>query len=107
LDDGSDANAPGGAITKALCRHWGHPPPCPLAPHHTAATAVDGRVELRILFAAKAEDEQRVRTLITQALAGGRIIGPDGRESTWSLLSAAPSPVRPDEAEHADRLREN
>ena len=27
-------NALGGAITKALCGGWDHPPPCPLAPHY-------------------------------------------------------------------------
>jgi hypothetical protein len=34
--DGDD-RAPGGAITVALCGSWSHEPPCPLAPHHTAA----------------------------------------------------------------------
>jgi hypothetical protein len=104
LGDGSDPNAPGGAVTVALCGHWDHSPPCPLAPHHTS-TASSG--QLRILFAANAEDEQRVRALIDDALADGRITGPDGRLSTWALRSSSPSTVRPDEAAHAARLAEN
>jgi len=31
---GDSANALGGAITIALCGHWDHTPPCPLAPHY-------------------------------------------------------------------------
>jgi hypothetical protein len=33
MDGDSDASAPGGAITVALCGGWAHEPPCPLAPH--------------------------------------------------------------------------
>lgn len=73
LDEGGDLNAPGGAITVALCGHWDHPPPCPLAPHHTAATEDGEGVRLRILFAANAIDEVQVRTMIEQALASGRL----------------------------------
>lgn len=98
LDDGADANAPGGAITVALCGHWDHEPPCPLAPHHTAAALGDDGLRLRILFAANDSDEKAVRALIEQALASGRLTGPDGRVSTWSVCWSAPSPVRPDEA---------
>ena len=104
LDDGGDPNAPGGAVTVALCGHWDHPPPCPLAPHHTSATETGDGVTLRILFAANAEDEARVRALIDQALESGRITGPDGRTSTWVVRSSAASPVRPEEADHAARL---
>ncbi len=32
-----DERAPGAAITIALCGRLDHEPPCPLAPHHTAA----------------------------------------------------------------------
>jgi hypothetical protein len=32
-----DVGAPGAAVTVALCGHWEHDPPCPLAAHHTAA----------------------------------------------------------------------
>ena len=106
LDPGGSSAAPGGAITVALCGHWDHEPPCPLAPHHTDASLAggDGVLRLRVLFAADARDEQRVRMLIGQALSAGRLTGPDGRMSTWRLRSSTADSVRPDEAERAGRL---
>ena len=84
--------APGGAITTELCGHWEHAPPCPLAPHHTAAQRRDGDVHLRILFATEPEREAEVRTRIGRALAG------------WDVQSSATGEVRPDERAHAGRL---
>ena len=105
LDPGGDPAAPGGAITVALCGHWDHEPPCPLAPHHSAVErADDGVLRLRVLFATDPDDESRVRSLIEQALSAGRLAGPDGRVSTWTLRSSAAGRVRPDEADHAVRL---
>jgi hypothetical protein len=106
LDPGGDANAPGGAITVALCGHWDHEPPCPLAPHHTdAVPAGDGTVRLRVLFAT--DDEARVRSLIGQALSSGQLTGPDGRVTTWTVRSSSPGSIQPDEADHAARLASN
>jgi hypothetical protein len=107
LNEDGDPRAPGGAVTVALCGHWDHPPPCPLAPHHTSTTESGDNVALRILFAAQAEDEQRVREQIDGALASGCLTGPDGRLSTWDVLSSGASPVRPEEAEHAAKLAES
>ncbi|MBW8709799.1 MAG: hypothetical protein JF631_01565 [Mycobacterium sp.] len=105
LDSGGDSGAPGGAITVALCGDWDHEPPCPLAPHHTDATPVgDDMFRLRVLFAADPADEQRVRSLITEALSSGRLTGPDGRVTRWMVQSCGASGVRPDEADHAARL---
>jgi hypothetical protein len=107
LDPGGDARAPGGAITVALCGHWDHEPPCPLAPHHTDATPDHDTLRLRVLFAAEPEDEARVRELIGQALSSGRGTGPDGRVTRWMLKSGGASSVQPDEADHAARLVAN
>jgi hypothetical protein len=102
---GGDCAAPGGAITVALCGHWDHEPPCPLAPHHTDATpADDDAVRIRVLFAADPADEQRVRSLIEEALSSGRLTGPDGRVTRWMLKSSAAGTIRPEEADHAARL---
>jgi hypothetical protein len=90
-----DDRAPGGAITVALCGSWEHEPPCPLAPHHTRAERNGEEVRLRILFAAEAVDEPRVRALIHDSLASS------GR---WRLLESSASAVRPAEREHAARL---
>jgi hypothetical protein len=106
LDPGGDSRAPGGAITVALCGHWDHEPPCPLAPHHTdAVPADDGTVRLRVLFAT--DDEERVRELIGEALSSGRLTGPDGRVTRWMLKSSAAGTIRPEEADHAARLVAN
>jgi len=105
LDSGGDSRAPGGAITVALCGHWDHQPPCPLAPHHTDATpAGDDTVRLRVLFAAEPHDEPRVRALIGKALSSGRLTGPDGRVTRWMVKSSSAGSIRADEADHAARL---
>ena len=104
LDPEGDDRAPGGAITVALCGSWWHDPPCPLAPHHTRAHRSGPIVTLRLLFAAEPEDEPRVRQLVEETLTRGWGDGPDGRRTGWQLVTAAPSPVRPEEEEHLQRL---
>jgi hypothetical protein len=104
LPAGGDERAPGGAVTVALCGSWTHEPPCPLAPHHTS-TARDGdRLRVRVLFASDPAEEPRVRVLVEEALAGGECVGPDGVRTSWRLVEAAASPVRPEERERAGRL---
>lgn len=101
----ADSRAPGGAVTVALCGGWDHDPPCPLAPHHTDATPGDaGTLHLRVLFATEPEHEARVRSLIGQALSTGRLTGPDGRVSAWTVRSHGAGVVRAAEASHAARL---
>jgi len=87
-----DIAAPGGAVTAELCGHWEHPPPCPLAPHHTAAQRRGAQVHLRILFATEPEREAEVRTRIGRALAA------------WEVRSSAVGAVRQEEQAHAGRL---
>jgi hypothetical protein len=89
----ADIAAPGGAVTAELCGHWEHPPPCPLAPHHTAAQRRGAQVHLRILFATEPEREVEVRTRIGRALA-----------ATWEVCSSAAGVVRQEEQAHAGRL---
>jgi hypothetical protein len=101
---GSDVGAPGAAITVAVCGHWEHEPPCPLAPHHTAAERDGDVVRLRVLFAADPSDEPEVRRRIDDALASSQIETPDGALARWRLVSSAVSEVRPDEADHGRRL---
>ena len=88
----ADIAAPGGAVTAELCGHWQHPPPCPLAPHHTAAQRRGAQVHLRILFATEPEREAEVRTRIGRALAA------------WEVRSSAVGAVRQEEQAHAGRL---
>lgn len=107
LPAGGDVNAPGAAVTLALCGGWDHPPPCPLAPHHTAvhrADEPDGELRVRILFATEPASETQVRVEIERALAGGELTGPDGTRTRWRLVEASPGAVRADEVDHAERL---
>ncbi|MFE1443536.1 hypothetical protein [Streptomyces sp. NPDC058739] len=99
-----DARAPGAAITVALCGHWQHEPPCPLAPHHPSARRHGGEVRLRVLFAAAPAAEAEVRRRIEAALSRGRLDGPDGATTHWALRDARPGLLGEDEADHARRL---
>jgi hypothetical protein len=104
MQPGCSPNALGGAITVALCGHWDHQPPCPLAPHYVTALPDGETVAVRILFATEPANERRVRSLIGEALAAGQLTGPDGGVATWQLSSATPGNVRPDEQDHAAGL---
>ncbi len=100
----ADVSAPGAAITVALCGHWHHDPPCPLAPHHTAAERLEEHVHLRTLFAVEPAREAEVRAKITAALGAGRLVDRQGREWRWTLGASGPAEIRADEAHHARRL---
>ena len=104
IEPGCSPNALGGAITIALCGHRDHEPPCPLAPHYVTNFPKGETVALRVLFATEPVNEQRVRSLIGEALAAEQLTGPDGRVATWQLRSASPGVIRPDEEDHAADL---
>jgi hypothetical protein len=106
MDSGGDTRAPGAAITVALCGHWDHRPPCPLAPHHTAAQRSGDEVRLRVLFASESTAEAEVRGRIEQALSQDCLTGPSGITTRWHLRSAQPGVLREDETEHAQGLIE-
>ncbi|MBN6052428.1 hypothetical protein JYK22_10840, partial [Nonomuraea sp. RK-328] len=105
MESHGDVRAPGAAVTVALCGDWEHEPPCPIAPHHTAADRRGGTVHLRVLFAAEPEAEGEVRDRIDAALALGALEGPDGGTTRWRLLDARPGRLRAGELPHAERLR--
>jgi hypothetical protein len=104
LDPDGDENAPGGAITVALCGSWTHDPPCPLAPHHTRAHRSGHEVTLRILFAAEPDDEPRVRQLVQDVLSRGWGDTPEGGRTSWLLVEEGPSTLTYEEEAHAQRL---
>jgi hypothetical protein len=107
MEDGGDDRAPGAAITVAVCGHWEHEPPCPLAPHHTAAERDGEIVRLRVLFAADPAAEPEIRRRIDDALASSQLETPDGAVSRWRLVSTEVGQVRPDEEDHGRRLTES
>ena len=106
LEADGDVRAPGAAVTVALCGHWEHEPPCPLAAHHTSTECSGDQLRVRVLFATEPADEAEVRGRIETAPARGRFDGPDGVTTRWRLCDARPSPVRDDESAHAERLTE-
>ncbi len=101
---GDSPDALGGAITTALCGGWDHQPPCPLAPHYVSNVADGEIVSLRVVFATRPADEQRVRALIGEALATGRLTVPDGSVAQWELQSTAPGSLRAGEEDLAADL---
>ena len=104
MQQDDNPNALGGAITKALCGGWDHPSPCPLAPHYVTNIPDGETITLRVLFATEPSNEQRVRSLIAEALETGELTVPDGGVAHWDLRSAAPGNVRADEADLAADL---
>ena len=103
MEPGADARAPGAAVAVALCGHWDHEPPCPLAPHRVSADEGDGGLRVRILFAAEPDAEDVVRHLIDQALSG-QLRFPDGFTTAWRLRASWPSEVSAQETDQAERL---
>jgi hypothetical protein len=104
LDPDGDENAPGGAITVALCGNWTHEPPCPLAPHHTRVHRHGRELTLRLLFATEPDHEPRVRRLVDDVLARGWGDTPEGSRTTWQLVESRPCDVEYTEHDHARRL---
>jgi len=107
MRDGGNPDALGGAITKALCGGWDHPPPCPLAPHRVSSVPSGDAVAVRVVFATEPAHEQRVRTLIGDALAAGQLDVPDGGVARWELRSATAGSLRTDEHDLAAHLIEH
>ncbi|GAA1855681.1 hypothetical protein GCM10009836_39770 [Pseudonocardia ailaonensis] len=99
LDVAPDADraAPGAAVTAALGA--GCPGPVAL---RTGGTG--DRLRLRVVFACEADDEDDVRRRIDQALTSGRLTGPDGSVSRWTLRDALPGSVAECERAEAERL---
>jgi hypothetical protein len=61
-------------------------------------------LQVCVLFATAPAKEARVRALIDEALGRGWGADPEGARTRWQLLTSAPSPVRPEDAAHAERL---
>ena len=104
MEPDADLRAPRGAVTAALCGHWDHQPPCPLAAHHSTADRQGREVHLRILFAADRVKETAIRQLIESALSEGKLEGPNGVITRWQLRSSQHSQVRAEEMDHAEHL---
>jgi hypothetical protein len=103
MEPDGNVRAPGAAVAVALCGHWDHEPPCPLAPHRVSAVEDGGELRVRILFAAEPDTEPEVRRLIELALSG-RVEFPDGFTTPWRLRASGPSDVSAEETGQAEHL---
>jgi hypothetical protein len=61
-------------------------------------------VRVRTLFAVEPGLEDTVRHGIDQALAGGRLVGPDGQTTRWQFRSSQPGVIQNNEMDKAQRL---
>ena len=104
MEPAADPSVIGAAVTVALCGHWEHEPPCPLAPHHTEAQRQGDDVRVRVLFATKPDQEAEVRRRIEGALALRCLTGERGTVTAWQLVSSGLGTLMPTELEHAQRL---
>ena len=104
LDGDSDPDAPGAAITTRLCGSYDHIGPCPLAPHTSHWTGLGRDIDVRVVFATESGQEDTVRGMIRDALQSGRLIGPDGRTSSWLLVEHHRGTLRAEEQSLATRL---
>ncbi len=85
----SDPRAPGGAVTKELCGHWEHDGACRW-PHHTAIETTEDGHRVVVTFECGAEERAAVEGRIRAALEEGRLTGPDGAESSWTVSNPRP-----------------
>ena len=99
-----DPAAIGAAVTVALCGHWKHEPPCPLAPHHTRTERRAEQVHVRVLFATDPTVESDVRRRIDQALQTGCQQTPTGETAHWEVMSSKPGTPEEGERQHGERL---
>jgi hypothetical protein len=104
MEPHADVRAPGAVVTVALCGHWKHEPPCPLAPHFVSGHGGNEcELRVRILFAAEPDTEGEVRQLIEQALSG-QLKFPDGFATPWQLRASWPGEISAEGQGHAQRL---
>ena len=94
LTDGTDARAPGGAVTVALCGHWEHDGPCRW-PHNSRINAGSHPVRLRIVLVVP--DDERAEAL-------GRVEAGLRGDSRWCVRSFGLSVISADEEDLAKRL---
>jgi hypothetical protein len=100
LDAGTDPRAPGGEVTRALCGHWEHEPPCRWPHNNDVAAAIEGSVGLarfRTVFVAPAAEVEEVRSRIEAALRS---------DPRWRTIEVTRGDLDPAERTLGARLRQ-
>ena len=103
LGDGADAAALGGAVTVEMCGRWDHEGQCRW-PHRTRVREDAGEHVLRVVVVADDDEQDAVRQRIEAALGRGEQTGPDGRTTTWTVVSCRPDDPHGSEVRLAERL---
>lgn len=101
--EGADTAAPGGAVTVGLCGHWDHEGTCRW-PHHCRVREDDGEHVLRVVVVAGDDERDAVRERVEAALGQGQQTGPDGRTTTWTVVSSRTDGPQGSEVRLAERL---
>ena len=94
LNAGTDARAPGGEVTVALCGHWEHPGPCRW-PHNSAIDSSTKPARLRTIVVTSDEDRDEVVHRIEAGLRG---------DDRWQVLNLKTRPIADNELALAERL---
>jgi hypothetical protein len=103
LAPGADPDAPGAAVTVALCGAWEHPGRCRW-PHRTAAAPGAGAgLVVRVLFTCAPDEELALRSRIVAAISAGELAGPAGH-SRWILTGEEAGSLTAAEQTVAGRL---
>ena len=97
LQPGTDARAPGGAVTAELCGHWEHDGPCRW-PHNTEIDTSANPAQLRTIVVVSDDDRIEVIHRIESALR---------RDDRWTLARISVRSTADDERELARRLAQS
>jgi hypothetical protein len=92
LAPGTDARAPGAAVTTALCGHWEHEGPCRWPHNNALRPGSPARLRTVVVPGGDAEE---VRRRVRDALAA---------DPGWRLVRCGERPVAPGEEALARRL---
>jgi hypothetical protein len=94
LRRGTDARAPGGEVTVALCGSWEHDGPCRW-PDNTHIDVELEPARLRTVVVVPDDEREQVLVLIETALCG---------DPRWTVCSIGTGPITADEHELSRRL---
>ena len=86
LEEGSNVDAIGAAVTVELCGHWDHEPPCRWPHNNEAFAREDGRIGFRTVFVAEPGQVREVRSRIDRGLRRGKLASAHGN-AIWRTVA--------------------
>jgi hypothetical protein len=94
LEAGTDARAPGGQVTVALCGDWKHDGPCRW-PHNSRIDTSSHPAHLRTVVVVPDDERDEITCVIEAALRD---------DDRWSVITVATGPIGDDDRALAARL---